>query len=151
MLAMCGVIRTLRMRPQRIVGWQRLGVGDVEHGFGQTSGVQCLQQVRRDELCARVRRARDWPRCGSCANKDAFKTPRVESVNGNRQTSTSLRREQRFELIVAGVAAYAGNIVSGAAPSRTIEVEGDELREHRLAERAQSEHADTALARGSHR
>ena len=138
------------MRPQRIVAWQRLGVGDVEHGFGQTSGVQCLQQVRRDELCAPSDVHETGPARQLREQGCIQDAPR--GIGQRQQADQHVAAsEQRFELIVAGVAAYAGNIVSGAAPSRTIEIEGDELREHRLREGAQSEDADTAFARGSNR
>ena len=138
------------MRPQRIVAWQRLRIRDVEHGFGQMSAVERLQQVRRDELCA----ASDVHETRAAAAASRTATHSIRPA-WHRSTATG-RRARRcvraaFELIVAGVAAYAGNIVAGAAPSRTIEVEGDEFREHRLGQRSQSEHAYAALPRGSHR
>ena len=48
------------------------------------------------------------------------------------------------------MALHAVDRMPRAAPARAVEAQADELRQHRLAERAEPEHADAPLAGGPH-
>ena len=49
------------------------------------------------------------------------------------------------------MAAHAGQVAARSAPAGGVEAQRDQLRQHRLPERAQAQHAHAALGRRAHR
>ena len=150
MLAMCGVIRTLGCDHNAWSGGS---------GSGSVTSSTASERCPPSSACSRSDATSCAPRptCtrlaprGSFANSVAFNTPRVASVNGSKADEHVAACEQAHRAHRARVAAHACDLMAGAAPAGTIEVEGDEFREHRLCQRSQSEHAYTTLPRRSHR
>ena len=146
MLAMCGVMRTRGWRQNACVGRQRLGVGDVEHGLAR-AGPRRAPRAGRPRPAAAPR-----PTCTSAGAARQLREQLARSGSrASRRSAAAGRRGCRCARESASSSSapawqlHAVDRVARAAPAGAVEAEADERGQHRLAERAQAEHADAPL------
>ena len=151
MLAMCGVMLHARVRPERIGFGQRLGVGDVEHGLGELACVERAQQVGGDELrpAAHVHQARAARQPGEQRRVQASHASRRSAAAGTRGSACA--RGRRRSSSSPAWQRTPGRSRRDRLQPAAVEAQRDQLRQHRLPERAQAQHAHAALGRRAHR
>ena len=139
-----------RVAPERVLRRQRLGIGHVEHGIGRSVRVRARRAGPHSTSCGpRPTCTRPAPR-GSCANSARIRESRAcESVSGSRHTRMSVRARKRRAVRRRrrGSARRRSSCRERLHPAQS-KPQADELRQHRLPQRAQAEHADAPLAAG---